>query len=547
MPVNFLNTTSSSHRRIRYVSRALGVAAAILAVVGRDDAHASISGRWSRERAETLGSKHLEAADSYRPSADPSADRPDSGRELLDRRPPARRPAVLHRQAARRLARLVDRIQRAEIIITVGRDDRLADAGREVGRPDTASRSSPTTPTQPPPGPKRFTTTLKYLRAWRGQFTYEDHEAPWSVVAPNIDSTSATCRSTTARPPSAAARWRFSTTCRCGRRCAQLRHRRRPDPPDRIEFDTDGAKTRGDRRRRRPRTGRSRPTTSSRACSFRGCASCSSRTRTWELAGEGDFTGTFHLFKGGHDLAGHVHERRRSASTTTGFRSCTARCTGRRPARGDQRRRASSTAATRASPSRSAARRRESGRRPGSRRTTRTSTWRRSPTSRAARDCASPARASRRRELLEWPLGRSPSTAASGAIWSSRRRPASQPMTASLAAAPEPRRAPIARSHEWGPFAPAAAAAPSADRRRADLSLRSRAGRLRGRAGSRPSAPHVTFAGVDRVGRRVAHPVSRDQRRLAGKRSGAGRHHDRLRRADEPGDVRRPRRVRRRA
>ena len=50
----------------------------------------------------------------------------------------------------------------------------------------TASRNSPTTPSSRP-GPKRFTTTLKYLRAWRGQFIYEDHEAPWSVVARNID------------------------------------------------------------------------------------------------------------------------------------------------------------------------------------------------------------------------------------------------------------------------------------------------------------------------------------------------------------------------
>ena len=38
-----------------------------------------------------------------------------------------------------------------------------------------------------PAGPKRFTTTLKYLRASRGQFTYEDHEAPWSIVCPNLD------------------------------------------------------------------------------------------------------------------------------------------------------------------------------------------------------------------------------------------------------------------------------------------------------------------------------------------------------------------------
>src|SRR5690348_5100627 len=40
---------------------------------------------------------------------------------------------------------------------------------------------------EPSDGPKRFTTTLKYVRAWKGQFTYEDHEEPWSIVAPNID------------------------------------------------------------------------------------------------------------------------------------------------------------------------------------------------------------------------------------------------------------------------------------------------------------------------------------------------------------------------
>src|SRR5690242_17591219 len=33
-----------------------------------------------------------------------------------------------------------------------------------------------------PAGPKRITTTLRHLRAWRGQFAYEDHEAPWSIV-----------------------------------------------------------------------------------------------------------------------------------------------------------------------------------------------------------------------------------------------------------------------------------------------------------------------------------------------------------------------------
>jgi hypothetical protein len=38
-----------------------------------------------------------------------------------------------------------------------------------------------------PPGPKRVTTTLRYLRAHRGRFTFEDHETPWSVDCPNLD------------------------------------------------------------------------------------------------------------------------------------------------------------------------------------------------------------------------------------------------------------------------------------------------------------------------------------------------------------------------
>jgi hypothetical protein len=38
-----------------------------------------------------------------------------------------------------------------------------------------------------PPGPKRFTTTVAYVLARRGQFTFEDHDVPWSTVARNIE------------------------------------------------------------------------------------------------------------------------------------------------------------------------------------------------------------------------------------------------------------------------------------------------------------------------------------------------------------------------
>ena len=53
--------------------------------------------------------------------------------------------------------------------------------------------------------------------------------------------------------------------------------------------------------------------------------------RNVDVAGDGDFTGRFHLFKGGHDLSGtFASAGSRSAGTTTSFRVCMDRCDGRR-------------------------------------------------------------------------------------------------------------------------------------------------------------------------------------------------------------------------
>jgi hypothetical protein len=38
-----------------------------------------------------------------------------------------------------------------------------------------------------PPRPRPVTVTLRFLHAYRGQFTFEDHETPWSVVCRNLD------------------------------------------------------------------------------------------------------------------------------------------------------------------------------------------------------------------------------------------------------------------------------------------------------------------------------------------------------------------------
>jgi hypothetical protein len=43
------------------------------------------------------------------------------------------------------------------------------------------------TPDNPPGGERSFTTTVNFVYAQDGQFTFEDHGAPWSVVARNLD------------------------------------------------------------------------------------------------------------------------------------------------------------------------------------------------------------------------------------------------------------------------------------------------------------------------------------------------------------------------
>ena len=75
------------------------------------------------------------AAAAHRRAADPPADRQGPGRGPHDRRPASGRSPVLHRQADRGRARLGAGVQPpARHHHHLGRDDRLADAGREVGR-----------------------------------------------------------------------------------------------------------------------------------------------------------------------------------------------------------------------------------------------------------------------------------------------------------------------------------------------------------------------------------------------------------------------------
>ena len=106
-----------------------------------------------------------------------------------------------------------------------------------------------------PQGPRRFTTTVRYLRAHRGQFTYEDHQSPWSIVCPNHRPHAsanlpnyhgeATFNGGTVQIQNYVPMWANMK--------ARFVHRRPARAScDRIDLDTDGAQTvaRGERRAR---------------------------------------------------------------------------------------------------------------------------------------------------------------------------------------------------------------------------------------------------------------------------------------------------------
>ena len=156
-----------------------------------------------------------------------------------------------------------------------------------------------------PAGPRRFTTTLRYLRASRGQFTYEDHQSPWSIVCPNLDLnignvpnyhgeavfTGGTVQIQNYKPMWANMRARFVING--------------PHVDlDRIELDTDGAKTVA---HGGVELGKLWPEQSYVFVSrvqFPRMNDIFFSDQNWNLTGEGDVTGRFHLFKGGHDLGG---------------------------------------------------------------------------------------------------------------------------------------------------------------------------------------------------------------------------------------------------
>src|SRR5690606_12120652 len=160
-------------------------------------------------------------------------------------------------------------------------------------------------PDRRPSGPKRFVTTLRSVVAEQGQFSYDDHGTPWSIVARNM----------VVSVGRAGGEYRGAAQFQQGTidiqdyvpMRADLRSRFTFDGP-RIRFDdilllTDGAESR--------LTGQPAfsnwPVQTYEIASTPQCPrirALSVANESGELSGASRFNGVCHMFRGGRDLSG---------------------------------------------------------------------------------------------------------------------------------------------------------------------------------------------------------------------------------------------------
>ena len=289
----------------------------------------------------------------------------------------------------------------------VGRADRLDDARRDVPeRRATTSSGSPAR--RAPPGRAGSSPPSSSCAPTRGEFTYQDHgdavehrrpqARPDRRQAPRLprrgavprrhrsrSSNSSRCgRTCTARSASTAARW--SSTASTSTPTAPTSKVTGVVDMGRWPEQTYDVVSRGP------------------LPADAGDLVC--RSSDFSLSGEGEFAGTFKLFKGGRDLTG-TFEQPEAGLNASRFPSLRGQAAlAARQVRGDRRDLGFLRRRTAASSTHGAARRADSRRWRGFDATLRrASTCARSPTSSSWPACGLPGRASGR-NLLEWPLGR---------------------------------------------------------------------------------------------------------------------------------------------
>ena len=155
-----------------------------------------------------------------------------------------------------------------------------------------------------PKGPKRFVTTVRSVTATRGTFELQDRGAPWSIIAPNLEvriTKTDTYRGTAAFDKGVIQIARFEPMW------AALDGRFRIDGGkialESIDLKTDGAVTHAVGEVDTARWPEQTYAVRSRIDFPRSKAIFWARDR-FALTGKGEFAGTYHIFKGGRELAG---------------------------------------------------------------------------------------------------------------------------------------------------------------------------------------------------------------------------------------------------
>jgi hypothetical protein len=157
---------------------------------------------------------------------------------------------------------------------------------------------------QPSAGPRRFVTTVQVVRAERGEFTFVDHGTPWSTIARNL-------RVKVVKAPDYRGEASFSGgTIQMQSyepMWANMQASFKIDGGlvrfDRIDLQTDGAESRLTGSVDLPRWPEQTYQVQSRV-HFPRMREIFFARDAFTLFGDGDFTGTFHLYKGGRELKG---------------------------------------------------------------------------------------------------------------------------------------------------------------------------------------------------------------------------------------------------
>ncbi|MSO45436.1 MAG: translocation/assembly module TamB [Acidobacteria bacterium] len=157
---------------------------------------------------------------------------------------------------------------------------------------------------RPRSDPRPFTVTVRSFRGTGGQFKYEDHETPWSVLAPDIALSIGNLPKYSGRVTSKGGliaiqdyvpMWSdLDIRFVIDGDMLRLTH---------IDMETDGAKTTASGELDMAHWPEQKYTVKTHL-HFQRMRELFFAKEEWPLRGDADFAGVFHLFKGGHDLSG---------------------------------------------------------------------------------------------------------------------------------------------------------------------------------------------------------------------------------------------------